>query len=194
MKTFAASAVIAASASAFDVLAVPDFVAGFIYGMTGDNHLTEVEACFQGGEQIVTDAQTAVSDFTSGNYFKGIKDAGTVWNEVGGAMTTCKGMDDDIKAIESWATIFTEPTKLASTVGKHWLFHGTQIKADFAKEQSDWAAKSYFDAGKDIADALTLAVGPIETAEEANIDLMPEVEFVGGLLWGLIGDNHLDQV
>merc|ERR1712218_376511 len=86
--------------------------------MTGDNHLTEIEACYQGGEQIVTDSQTAISDFTSGNFFKGIKDAGTVWNEVGGAMTTCKGMDDDISAIESWATIFTEPTKLASTVGK----------------------------------------------------------------------------
>ena len=194
MKTFAASAVIAVSASAFDVMAVPDFVAGFIYGMTGDNNLTEIEACFQGGEQIVTDAQTAISDFTSGNFFKGIKDAGTVWNEVGSSMTTCKGMDDDIQAIESWAKIFTEPTKLASTVGKHWLFHGSQIKADFAKEETDWSAGNYFDAGKDIADALTLAVGPIQTAEEANIDLMPEVEFVGGLLWGLIGDNHLNQV
>jgi len=96
MKTFAASAVIAVSASAFDVMAVPDFVAGFIYGMTGDNNLTEIEACFQGGEQLVTDAQTAISDFTSGNFFKGIKDAGTVWNEVGSSMTTCKGMDDDI--------------------------------------------------------------------------------------------------
>ena len=194
MKTFAASAVIAASASAFDIVAVPDFVAGFIYGMTGDNHLTEIEACYQGGEQIVSDSQTAISDFTSGNFFQGIKDAGTVWNEVGASLTTCEGMGDDIQAIESWATIFTKPTELASTVGKHWLFHGSQIKADFAKEQSDWAAKSYFDAGKDIADALTLAVGPIETTEEANIDLMPEVEFIGGLLYGLIEDNHLDQV
>ena len=50
MKSFAASAVIAASASAFDAMAVPDFVAGFIYGMTGDNHLSEIEACYQGGE------------------------------------------------------------------------------------------------------------------------------------------------
>jgi hypothetical protein len=27
-------------------MAIPDLVAGFIYGMTGDNHLTEIEACF----------------------------------------------------------------------------------------------------------------------------------------------------
>ena len=55
MRTFAAAAVIAAYASAFDVMAAPDFVAGFIYGMTGDNHLTEIEACYTGGEQIVKD-------------------------------------------------------------------------------------------------------------------------------------------
>ena len=72
-------------------------------------------------------------------------------------------MDDDIAAIESWAKIFTEPTTPASTVAKHWLFHGSQIKSDFSQEEADWAAGSYFNAGKDIADALTLAVGPIET-------------------------------
>ena len=194
MKSFATLAIVAASASAFDAMAVPDFVAGFIYGMTGDNHLTEIEACYQGGEQIATDSEAAVADFKSGNFFKGIKDAGTVWNEVGSAMTTCEGMSDDITAIESWAKIFTEPTTLASTVAKHWLFHGSEIKADFSKEETDWAAGSYFNAGKDIADALTLAVGPIQSSEQANIDLMPEVEFVGGLLWGFIGDNHLDEV
>ena len=25
---------------------IADFVAGFVYGMTGDNQLTEIEACF----------------------------------------------------------------------------------------------------------------------------------------------------
>lgn len=194
MKTFAAAAVVAASASAFDAIAVPDFIAGFIYGMTGDNHLTEIEACYQGGEQIVTDSQTAIADFKQGNWFQGIKDAGTVWNEVGSAMTTCQGMGDDIAAIEAWATIFTNPTELAKTVGKRWLFHGSQIKADIAQEEADWAAGSYFDAGKDVADALTLAVGPIQTMQVANLNLKPEEEFMAGLLWGFIGDNHLDEI
>lgn len=30
----------------FDALAIPDFTAGFIYGMTGDNDLEEIEACW----------------------------------------------------------------------------------------------------------------------------------------------------
>ena len=30
------------------VKAIPDFLAGFMFGMTGDNNLTEIEACYQG--------------------------------------------------------------------------------------------------------------------------------------------------
>lgn len=146
MKTFAA-ALIATSASAFDAMSIPDFIAGFIYGMTGDNHLAEIEACYKGGEQIVTDSQTAIADFEAGDYFKGITDAGKAWNEIGSAMSTCQGMDDDIAAIESWAQIFTHPTELSKTVAKHWLLHGNQIKGDIAKEEADWSAGDYFAAG-----------------------------------------------
>ena len=47
MRTlFASAAIAAASANALDAMAIPDFVAGLIYGLTGDNHLTEIETCF----------------------------------------------------------------------------------------------------------------------------------------------------
>ena len=193
MKTFAC-AIIAASATAFEAVSVPEFIAGFMYGMTGDNHLAEIEACYQGGEQIVTDSELAIADFKAGSYVKGIKDAGTVWNEVGASMTTCKGMDEDVAAIEAWAKIFTEPATLSKTVAKHWLFHGSQIKADLAKEESDWSTSKYFDAGKDVADALTLAVGPIASNEVANLNIKAPIEFVGGLLEGLVGESHLDEI
>ena len=170
MKTFAA-ALIASSASAFDAESIPDFIAGFIYGMTGDNHLAEIEACYKGGEQIVTDSQTAIADFEAGNYFKGITDAGKAWNEIGSAMSTCQGMDDDIAAIESWAQIFTHPTELSKTVAKHWLLHGNQIKGDIANEEADWSAGDYFAAGQDTAAALTLAVGPISNGEVPNMPI-----------------------
>ena len=37
----------------FDIKAVPDFAAGFLYGMVGDNHLDEFETCFQSSEQLM---------------------------------------------------------------------------------------------------------------------------------------------
>ena len=33
-------------ASNAPAVAYPDFAAGFIFGMTGDNHLSEIEACY----------------------------------------------------------------------------------------------------------------------------------------------------
>jgi len=195
MKTFAAAA-IAASATAFDAKSVPEFIAGFMFGMTGDNNLTEIEACYQGGDQIVKDSQTAIGDFKSGKYFQGIKDAGTVWNELHSAMSTCQGMSDDVAEIEAWAQIFTQPTTLASTVAKNWLFHSKKIKADISQEESDWSSQNYFSAGKDVADALTLAVGPMKPSYEldANMNLEAPFLFVGGLMEGLVGDNHLTEL
>ena len=43
------------------------------------------------------------------------------------------------------------------------LLHHRTIKEDVAKEQADWAAQDYFQAGVDTAMALTEAVGPIKT-------------------------------
>jgi hypothetical protein len=184
----------AASASAFDVMSVPDFVAGFMYGMTGNSHLTEIESCYQGGEKVVTDSEIAFNDFKSGNWFKGIKEAGTVWNEVGSSMTTCKGMDEDIAEIEAWAGIFKQPATLSKTVAKHWLFHSKEIKADIAKEESDWSSGDYFNAGKDTADALTLAVGPIKKYGGIPTKVAAPVEFLGGVLEGLLQENDMDAV
>ena len=111
-------------------------------------------------------------------------------------MSTCEGMSDDVAEIEAWAQIFTHPTTLASTVAKNWLFHGKKIKADITKEESDWSSQSYFAAGQDVADALTLAVGPMKPAYEvdANMPLDAPLLFVGGLMEGLVGDNHLTEL
>ena len=43
MRTAFATAAIVATTSALDVKAVPDWIAGFIFGLTGDNNMTEIE-------------------------------------------------------------------------------------------------------------------------------------------------------
>ena len=48
------------------VMAIPDFVAGFIYGMTGDNHLTEIEACFQGPDLMYREIEAGIADIKHG--------------------------------------------------------------------------------------------------------------------------------
>ena len=149
------------------VMAAADFVAGFMYGMTTDNQLTEIEACYAGGELMYEEIDRAVADIKHGGWDYDVQAAlefALVALQIPGALQTCESMDEDIAALKSWASIFTDPARLSAVVGKHWLFHKTEIKADIGALVSDWDAGLYFKAGVDLADTLTLAIGPVEAA------------------------------
>ena len=45
-----------------EILSVPEFVAGFLYGITGDLNLTEVEACYQGAQTLEPFIQKMIAD------------------------------------------------------------------------------------------------------------------------------------
>ena len=44
----------------------PDFIAGFIYGMTGDNDLTEIEACYTDSKELDMWLSLAIGDLEKG--------------------------------------------------------------------------------------------------------------------------------
>ena len=176
-----------------DVMAVPDFIAGFLYELTGDNDLEEIEACYQGGDQVVADAQTALADIKAGNFIHGVEDLGKVVQEVPTALSTCEGMQDDIAALESYAKQFTNVGQITKEVAKNWLLHGKKIKADIADEQADWAEKNYFGAGKETAAALELLV-PFKAAEDVDFDPLAVPDFIAGFMFEITGDNNLTEI
>ena len=184
------------------LMAGADFVAGFLYAMTGENNLTEVEACFQGGPLMIGEIEAGIADIKKGGWDNDVQAAlqfALVALQIPQAIHTCENMDEDIAAIKSWASIFTDPARLAATVSKHMIFHGTEIKADIAALEGDWAAGLYFKSGADLADALTLAVGPIESTGPVEDTLMlPPLnavpDFTAGLIYGFTGDNHLEEL
>ncbi len=98
MKSIFASALIAATATATS-LKIPDFSAGVIYGFTGANHLTEIEACYNGTHDIASDAHNALNDIESGDWLKGMNAIHKFIKDLPDALTTCKNMDDDIAKI-----------------------------------------------------------------------------------------------
>lgn len=141
-----------------DAKAIPDFVAGFIYQLTGDNKMTEIEQCWTGGEGMVEDAEAALADIKAGHYIKGAQDIYKVVQEFSPALANCKNMGDDIAKIEAWAEVFTHPGTLTKELSKNWLLHHKKVKADIAQEKTDWSAKKYFDAGKDTGAAIEILV------------------------------------
>jgi len=188
-----------AAASNVGVMSAADFVAGFLYGMTTENHLTEIEACFQGGELMVSEIEAGVADFKKGgwdNDVQGILEFGLAILQIPQALGTCRGMDEDMAAIKTWASIFKDPARLAATISKHMLFHKSDIEADIKTVETDWSSAKYFQSGVDLADLMILAIGPITPATPAvSLLEMPPVDpfvpdFTAGLIHGFTGNDH----
>jgi len=187
------------------VTSTADFVAGFVFGMTGDNHLTEIEACYQGGQLMTQEIEAGIADIKAGGWDKDTQAAlqfGLAVLQIPQALSTCENMDDDIAAIDSWAQIFTDPAKLSTTLAKHYAFHKKEIKTDITTLETDWDAGQFFQAGDDLAALMTVAVGPIESTGDVTAVVEPEnlpplnlvPDFAAGLIYGFTGDNHLDEL
>ena len=169
-------------------MSIPDFIAGFVYGMTGDNKLTEIEACFQGFEIMQPEIELGIADLKKGGWNNDIQAAlqfGLVATQVPQALSTCENMDEDLAAIESWAQIFTNPVELASTVSKRFVLHHHAIENDISSLTTDWEAASYFTAGEDLANLLTDAVGPISTSLTMRPNMVPDM--MSGWFQGMFG-------
>ena len=175
-----------------DAMAVPDFVAGVIYGFTGDWKLEEIESCYQGGSGIVDDAKTAIGDIKSGHYIAGAKQIHAIIEEFPTALSTCENLGDDMAKIEEWANTYKSPSKLIKTASKNYLLHKRHIKSDVALVESDWQSEKYFDSGKDTAATIDLIL-PFPKTEELGGAIVGVPEFVAGFLYGMVGDNHLDE-
>lgn len=186
-------------------MAFPDFLAGMIFGMTEENHLTEIEICYHGGAGVDSYIKTAFSDFHHGGVdweMQGIINIGLAALNVPVMLAECEGMGEDLVAIENWAAIFTEPKKLTETITKNWLLHRKAIDADIGSIKTDWGTHEYFKAGVVAADLLTVAIGPIvvePTNEMQSNDMlgfsaMAIPDYIAGFLYGWTGDNNLTEV
>ena len=147
---------------ALDLLMLPELVAGFVYGMVGDNHLTEMETCYQSGSELYGFLHTALQDVEQFHLFAAIEEFEKFVYHFQLDAAPCTQMQDDLAAIDTWALQFKQPKALLPTLTKHYLLHKRAITNDIAAFKADWASKAYFAAGRAVADTLTVLVGPIE--------------------------------
>lgn len=98
------------------------------------------------------------------NIAQGVLYFGIAALQIPQAISTCENTGDDVAAIEQWAQIFKNPVELMAQVSKVMLFHKSQVMADVSSVEADWKTANFFQSGIDVADLLTLVVGPIEVA------------------------------
>ena len=171
--------------------------------MVGDNHLSEIEACYTGSEPLVEDVETMIGDLKDMKFIGAIEQLHDLISNFQADTAACHDLSDDLASIEAWAAKFKDIPLLIETVGKHYLIHQRAIKKDIAAEKADWAAGNSFKAGADIADAVTLALGPMSQAPSsastryAMTSPIPGGyinKLLAGFIYGMVGENHLTEI
>merc|ERR1712060_914257 len=140
------------------------FLGGFLDGMAVDNNLAELQTCGTDAETFVTDVEALIADLNAGDMIKAARQAKKTLNEVSVVTADCENMQEDLTALKSWASIFTNVSQLVETVGKHMVFHKSEIMSDAHMVSADWSSGMYFASGKAAADLMTVAIGPVKEA------------------------------
>ena len=79
------------------------FVAGLVQGMTGINHLAELDHCWYGGSSIYNDFSMAWTDMNDAHIVQTINEVGSIMSRLPKELSKCKNMDKEILAIEGWS-------------------------------------------------------------------------------------------
>ena len=112
----------------FSAKSVPEFIAGFLYGWTGDNNLTEVEACFTSDRPIVKELKNATEFLLQGDLVKALALFDDAYKSLEVAMMPCHNMSNDLAALKAWGATFTQTVHLAEVVATHFAKHRVAIK------------------------------------------------------------------
>jgi len=149
---------------------------------------------------MVDEIQVGIDDINKGGWNYDVQAAlefALVILQIPTSLDTCRGMDDDIAAISDWATIFTDPARLAAVVSKNLVFHKSAISADSSALAADWDAAQYYTAGEDLAQLMIDLVGPIESTLDSSMVQMSAAgfaQFLAGFVYGMVNDNQLVEI
>ena len=137
-------------------------LAGFIYGVIDQNHLTEIELCLKDGKTEATDAYTVIKDFEAGQWTTGIKELGVIVKTLPTLMKDCTSIGADITSLETWASVFLDtPADIEALIKTNVTHSLIKLTRDLKQAKQDWAAEKYFAFGTELGDMLVIATQPL---------------------------------
>ena len=180
----ATSALIVASATAADLIAVVEpevqefptkavvnMLAGVVYGFVDLNELPEFKTCFKASMAQYPHLEKAVQDVMAGHTKDAITEVKALVAALPAVIDTCKQITDDEAALAKWAAQFSDLKSAEKILEKNALLHHKAIMADLDSAETDFSAGSYFKSGRDVADIIVKAMGPVAKASAVSAEV-----------------------
>ena len=112
---------------------MPEYISGFIYGMSGVDHREQIAHCFHpAGDttgKIADESHMAMVDISAGRYFKGVRFFGHLVDSFPQMFIKCHddAVHDSVHLVTQWADQINQQHILAEKVGRHWLEHFEEV-------------------------------------------------------------------
>ena len=168
MKVLSSIAGLMASQYAIDIQQAEEFLGGIIYGLIQKDDLKAIETCLKDADTVEKEVNEAVTDFMKGDLndiLAGITVLGQLIQELPQDLGDCQAIQGDIDRIEKWASIFSDPKQLMTTVVENLIKHYGAIFKDIDQTSADIGKADFYTAGADVADILVLTLGAVPEAQ-----------------------------
>ena len=131
---------------------MPEFIAGFIFAIAGNNDLEDIETCMTDIGKLNSDIKKIWDDVTHLKIVHLMWDLPDFIDSLRSALQPCTQIGDDLKEIAGMAKIFTKPEELGENMTYNWLHSKTDIQNYMSTAESSWATDDFFTSGKNFGE------------------------------------------
>ena len=136
--------------------------AGVMDGIVQADHIDYIRHCIGDSEQLVTDVENAVTDFSSGSFWgitAGMLDVKQFIADFTPEIADCGNIPEDFNRLGEFFSIFGNTTLLIQRVTYNALWYYSNIITDYNQAMAFWAQGDFFNFGEKIGEALVEACG-----------------------------------
>ena len=164
-----------------ELLVIPDLdlttqqyntmLAGVANGVLQQSESTVILACMADGTAEAKLAIKSFEDFWNKQWVAGAEEAGQVVKALPHLLTDCKSIEGsgEVKALESWATIFLAPAELPTVIKTNVSKNILKMTRKLTLAKKELANEQYFAFGTTLGEMLVIATQPIAVTNVENI-------------------------
>ena len=111
-------------------MSVPNYIAGFLYGLTGDWELATIEDCYSESSDLISIIDKFIYDVRHKNLVGAYRKMKKFRRNLDDVAPACKGFKEDLKLMGDWWELWAEPGELIQTAEINMIRNRKDIMRD----------------------------------------------------------------
>ena len=149
---------------------ISDIVEGMLSGIFKGSF--PIKDCIKDSKKLIKDFESAANDWNQGitpsNVAEGIQEIGKAFKELPSALKNCKECANVVGKLKKMFTIFANPFKTVTQVGKNILWNHKDITKNLKGAVKTWNERDFFQFGQHVGMMISQLVGDARDIVEVD--------------------------